>query len=62
MARASRVEFAGALYGVLPRSNERQRIVGDDADRTGRRDWRRRTVETYGGHVHAFVLMGHHRR
>ena len=60
MARPLRIEFEGALYHVMSRGNERRRIVRDDADRTRRLDWLRRTVETYGWRLHAFVLMDNH--
>lgn len=60
MARPLRIEFAGALYHVMSRGNERRRIVRDDRDRQKRLDWLRRTVETYGWHLHAFVLMDNH--
>ncbi|NQU22901.1 MAG: transposase [Candidatus Nealsonbacteria bacterium] len=60
MARPLRIEFAGALYHVMSRGNERQVIVRDDADRHKRLDWLRRTVETYGWRLHAFVLMNNH--
>ena len=32
----------------------------DDADRRKRLDWLRRTVEIYGGRLHAFALMDNH--
>jgi REP element-mobilizing transposase RayT len=60
MARPLRIEFEGAWYHVMSRGNERRRIVRDDDDRTRRLDWLRRTVETYGWHLHAFVLMDNH--
>ncbi len=60
MARPLRIEFAGALYHVMSRGNERRPIVKDDRDRSRRLDWLRRTVETYGWHLHAFVLMNNH--
>lgn len=60
MARPLRIEFPGALYHVLSRGNERRPIVRDDADRRKRIDWLRRTVETYGWRLHAFVLMTNH--
>ena len=60
MARPLRIEFAGALYHVMSRGNERRPIVKDDQDRSRRLDWLRRTVETYGWHLHAFVLMDNH--
>lgn len=60
MARPLRIEFAGALYHVISRGNERKPIVRDDADREKRLDWLRRTVETCGWRLHAFVLMTNH--
>jgi putative transposase len=60
MARPLRIEFPGALYHVTSRGNERQPIVRDDRDREKRLDWLRRTVETYGWRLHAFVLMRNH--
>jgi len=60
MARPLRIEFAGALYHVISRGNVRGAIVRDDADRRKRLDWLRRTVETYGWRLHAFVLMNNH--
>jgi len=60
MARPLRIEFAGALYHVMSRGNERRSIVRDDADREKRFEWLRRTVEAYGWYLHAFVLMTNH--
>ena len=60
MARPLRIEFAGALYHGISRGNERKPIVRDDLDREKRLDWLRRTVETYGWRLHAFVLMTNH--
>lgn len=60
MARPLRIEFAGAIYHVTSRGNAQQDIVLDDADRHRRLDWLRRTVETYGWRLHAFVLMRNH--
>ena len=60
MARPLRIEFAGALYHVISRGNERAAAVRDDSDRQKRLHWLRRTVETYGWRVHAFVLMSNH--
>ena len=57
MARPLRIEFAGALYHVISRGNDRAVVVRDDADRRKRLHWLQRTVETYGWRVHAFVFM-----
>lgn len=60
MARPLRIEFAGALYHVMSRGNERRVIVRDDHDRQERVRWLRQTVETYGWRLHAFVVMNNH--
>lgn len=60
MSRSLRIEFAGALYHVMSRGNERTDIVFDDKDRQKRVDWLQRTVETFGWRLHAFVLMTNH--
>lgn len=60
MARPLRIEYSGALYHVMSRGNARKAIVRDDVDREKRLDWLRRTVETYGWRLHAFVLMDNH--
>jgi REP element-mobilizing transposase RayT len=44
----------------MSRGNGRRRIVKDDKDRARRMDLLRRTVETYGWHLHAWVLMNNH--
>jgi putative transposase len=60
MARPLRIAYHGALYHVISRGNEQRPIVTDDRDRTRRLDWLRRTVQTYGWNLHAFVLMTNH--
>ena len=60
MARPLRIQYAGALYHVISRGNERGAIVRDDADRQSRLRWVERTVETYGWRLHAFVVMTNH--
>jgi REP element-mobilizing transposase RayT len=60
MARPLRIEFPGAHYHVMSRGIERRAIVRDDADRRKWIDWLRRTVQTYGWRLHAFVLMNNH--
>ncbi len=60
MSRPLRIEFAGALYHVMARGNQRQVIFGEDGDY-------RRFLETLGEacrktgwRVHAYVLMANH--
>ena len=60
MSRPLRVEYPGALYHVMSRGNERQRIVRDDKDREKRLYWLDRTVQTCEWRLHAFVIMGNH--
>ena len=60
MARPLRIEYPGALHHVISRGNEQRPIVRDDGDRAKRLEWLRRTVETYGWDLHAFVLMTNH--
>ncbi len=60
MARPLRVEIAGGLYHVTSRGNGRQFIFRNEADFQARLGWLRRTVETYGWHLHAFALMNNH--
>src|SRR5437867_7944536 len=60
MARPLRIEYAGAVYHVMARGNQGQRIFADDGDRrvwlaTLRDAWRRT-----GWRIHAWVLMGNH--
>lgn len=60
MARPLRIEYPGALYHVVSRGNEQRPVVTDDTDRAKRLEWLRRTVQTYGWRLHAFVLMTNH--
>ncbi len=60
MSRPVRIEIPGGLYHVMSRGNDRRGIVRDDADREKRLEWLRRTVETYGWLLHAFVVMTNH--
>lgn len=60
MSRPLRIQFSGALYHVISRGNERQRIVRDDMDRRRRLEWLQETVVRYGWRLHAFVLMSNH--
>ena len=56
MARPLRIEYPGAIYHVVSRGNQRQRIGADDRDRERRLEWLRRVVEEHGWRLHAFVL------
>ena len=60
MARPLRIEFAGALYHVTSRGNEKRTLFEDDNDFARRLTWLARTIDTYGWRIHAFVLMTNH--
>lgn len=60
MARPLRIELEDGLYHVVSRGNARKPVFFDQMDYERRLDWIRRTVETYGWHVHAFCLMPNH--
>ena len=60
MARAVRVEFAGAFYHVMARGDRREAIVRDDVDRASFVRTLPEAGERSGFRVHAFVLMSNH--
>jgi hypothetical protein len=57
MARPLGIEYPGALYYVISHGSEQRPIVLDDADRSRRLEWLRRTLQTYGWRLHAPTLM-----
>lgn len=58
MARALRIEYPGAVYHVMARGNQGQRIFADDLDRKRWLEKLGQAVEKTGWKVHAYVLMG----
>ena len=60
MARAVRVEFAGAFYHVMARGDRQEAIVRDDADRATFLRTLGAASERSGFRIHAFVLMRNH--
>jgi len=60
MARRPRVEHPGALYHVITRVNQRQRIFYDDLDRTKYLEILSRLKEAHLFRIHANVLMLNH--
>lgn len=60
MARPLRLTFAGGLYHVTARGNERKAIVRDDTDRARFLDTLAAMVERYRVRCHAWVLMDNH--
>lgn len=60
MARPLRLAFAGGVYHVTARGNERKAIVRDDSDRARFVDTLAAMVERYRVRCHAWVLMDNH--
>ena len=60
MARPLRIAFAGALYHVTARGNERKPIYRDDRDRARFLERLAAVVHTHRLRVHAFALMRNH--
>jgi REP element-mobilizing transposase RayT len=54
------VEFAGAVYHVMARGNERREIFRDDNDRQRFLETLAEAVERFGLRVHAYCLMPNH--
>jgi len=60
MARAIRIESAGAVCHLMARGNQGQAIFADDPDRQA---WLRtlgQACEKTGWRIHAWVLMSNH--
>lgn len=60
MARPIRVEFAGAVYHVMARGNERRDVFRDDQDRRQFLETLADMVERFGVRVQAYCLMPNH--
>jgi len=60
MARAWRSEYAGALYHVLSRGNDRGAIVFDDSDRQLFLDSLGELSERFEIDIYAYALMDSH--
>ena len=60
MARKPRVEFDGALYHVIVRGNQRQKIFYDDQDRIAYIERIEHYRQRYGFRLYAYVLMSNH--
>ncbi|HVO82830.1 MAG TPA: transposase [Syntrophobacteria bacterium] len=60
MSRAWRIAYAGALYHVLSRGNERREIFVDDDDRRMFLDTLGEMAERFELDIAAYVLMGNH--
>lgn len=60
MVRPLRIQYAGAVYHLTARGNERKPIVRDDKDRWLFLRVLQDTVESYGILIHSWVLMDNH--
>ena len=60
MPRRMRVEFAGAVYHVMARGNERREIFRDDRDRERFLETVAEAVRQFGLRLHAYCLMPNH--
>ena len=60
MARKPRVHFTGALYHVMSRGNQGQKIFKDDRDCERYLDFLREGQKRFGHRLYAYVLMGNH--
>jgi putative transposase len=60
MARRARVEFPGALYHVITRGNQRQRIFRDDRDRGKYLEILSSLKKQFSFRIPAYVLMVNH--
>jgi REP element-mobilizing transposase RayT len=60
MGRPIRIEYAGALYHVTSRGNERKEIFLDDGDRIKFLEIFEDYHDRYGILVHAYVVMDNH--
>ena len=60
MARPLRIEFAGALYHITSRGNDRQSIYRNDADRTHFLEQLKGACDRYDWLCHAYCLMTNH--
>ncbi|MBE0577399.1 MAG: transposase [Desulfuromonadales bacterium] len=60
MARPLRIQYAGAVYHVMCRGNDRQEIFLDDEDRTTFLRILSRSFNIYSVKLHAYVLMPNH--
>jgi len=60
MARPLRIQYPGAVYHVMARGNQGQRIFQDDRDRQCFLETLGEACEKTGWRIHAYVLMGNH--
>lgn len=60
MARPLRIEFAGALYHITSRGDNKSAIYLDDGDRIQCLDTLKQVCTRFNWVLHAYCLMGNH--
>ncbi len=60
MGRPLRIEYAGALYHITSRGNERKEIFLGDADREKFLEILEDYYDRYGILIHSYLLMDNH--
>lgn len=60
MARKPRIEYEGALYHVITRGNQRQKIFRDKDDYLKYLEVLTHYKEQYGFYLYAYLLMSNH--
>lgn len=60
MPRQPRIDLAGVPQHLIQRGNNRQACFFADDERRLYLDWLHEAAQTYGGAIHAYVLMNNH--
>jgi putative transposase len=60
MARALRLEYAGAIYHVTSRGDRRELIYDDDDDRSRWLEIISKVCDRFNWHIYAYCLMDNH--
>jgi putative transposase len=60
MARKPRIEYEGALYHVIARGNQRQKIFKDESDYNRYHEILSEYKMQHGYRLYAYVLMNNH--
>ena len=60
MSRPLRIEYAGAVYHITSRGNEKKAVYKDDVDREIFLDTLSRVIKRYNWICHAYCLMNNH--
>ncbi len=60
MARSLRIEYAGAVYHITPRGNEKKAVFKSDQDRINFLNILQHVNKRYNWICHAYCLMDNH--